>query len=236
MYGIINKTNVQNVKNTMLDSLFSTLAPHLCYNCGEIGTVLCDYCKYNIVSDPFVGCVICESPTSGQGVCGEHDTYYSAAWCVGERSDVLKRIIDDFKFQRLYAAHGVLAQLLAEVTPVLAANCIIVPVPTNASHVRQRGFDHTFLLARQLARIKNIPMEQCLKRNTSFVQTGHSRANRLAQAESMFGHRGRCHDKTVLLIDDIITTGATVNAAARMLRGAGAQDVWVAALARQPLD
>ena len=220
----------------MLDSLFSTLAPHLCYNCGDIGTVLCDYCKYNIVNDPFDGCIICQSPAAPHGICREHSLFYSKAWCVGERSEILKRIIDDFKFQRVYAAYVTLAGLLAEVTPVFPADSIVVPVPTSASHVRQRGFDHTFLLARKFARIKNVTMQQCLKRNTSFVQTGHSRSERLAQAEKMFGYRDTCRGKTVLLIDDIITTGATVNAAARVLREAGAVDVWVVALARQPLD
>src|SRR5688572_17137289 len=158
MYGRINKTNVQNVKNTMLDRLFSTIAPHLCYHCGEIGAILCDYCKYNIIDDSFTNCIICAGQAQKLGVCQEHATAYSKAWCVGERSDVLKRVIDDYKFQGLYAAHYTLAGLLAEVTPLLPSECVVVPIPTSAVHIRQRGFDHTFLIAREFARIKNIPM------------------------------------------------------------------------------
>lgn len=236
MYGIINKTNVQNVKNTMLDTLLSSIAPHLCYDCGGVGAILCHYCKYNIIDTRFEGCLLCARPAGMKGTCGEHTVFYSRAWCVGERSSVLKRIIDDYKFQGLYGAYRPLAELLAKITPILPADCLVVPIPTSAPHIRQRGYDHTLLLAREFARIKNISIRHCLGRKASFVQTGHTRKDRLAQAEKMFSLRQDCKDKIVIIVDDIVTTGASMNAAARVLRDAGARDVWVGALARQPLD
>ena len=236
MYGIINKTNEQNVKNTMIDRLLSHLAPHLCYVCQKIGSVLCDNCKNDIVDASFSGCLGCRMPLLPTQTCLSCDLPYSLAWCVGERTAVLREVIDDYKFNYVFEAHKVLADLLAAAMPRLPSDCVVVPVPTISRHIRQRGYDHLLLIARHLARQKDVTLETLLQRNANTIQTGRTRHQRIAQAEAAFQVRGICKDKTILLVDDVTTTGATLHAAATLLRNAGARQIWVAVLAQQPLD
>jgi len=236
MYGIINKTNVQNVKITMFDELLSYLAPHLCYLCGKTGMLLCDNCKYNITSEDFNNCLVCERPIGRNNTCGACHSPFSRTWYVGERADELRRLIDDYKFQRVKAASGVLAELLFERIGQLPEECVIVAIPSIPAHIRQRGYDHTQLIARHLAKLNGRQPERLLMRRTYSVQTGKTKRERAQQAASAFVANGNCQNKTILIIDDIVTTGATVKAAAHTLMEAGAAEIWVAAIARQPLD
>lgn len=236
MYGIINKTIAQNVKITMIDTLLSHLAPHPCYSCGKLGSILCDYCKYDIVSGDFIGCIVCGGLVCLDGVCSTCASVLSKAWCVGDRTDVLRKIIDDYKFERTYEAHKILAALLAARLPILPSDCVIVPIPTISSHIRQRGYDHTLLIAKELARLKDIQVTSLLTRKTNSIQRGQTRKERFRQAKTAFLAAKPAKDKTILLLDDIVTTGATLQAAATALRENGAKEVWAAVVARQPID
>ncbi len=221
----------------MIDRLLAQLAPHLCCGCEKTGTLLCDNCKYDITNEQYAGCVVCGAAAGVIGVCQNCAAAYSRAWCVGERTDTLRQLIDDFKFENAYAAHSPLAALLDEQLGQLPENTVIVPVPTIAPHIRQRGYDHTLLIAKALAERRHLAVSRALRRATITRQRGADRETRARQAERAFVTKGTLEaDRSYLLIDDIITTGATVEYAARALRRAGAGDVWVAALARQPLD
>lgn len=123
MYGIINKTNVQNVKNTMIDTLLSTISPHLCYACGRIGAILCENCKYDISYDRFGECILCSSVGEPRGICSTCKPCFSRAWCVGQRKGVLRKVIDDYKFENVMAAHVPLAALLSTVIGTLPLFC-----------------------------------------------------------------------------------------------------------------
>lgn len=236
MYGIINKTNAQNVKITMIDRLLSTLAPHLCYECQKIGSILCDNCKYNIIDDNFSACIMCGGATLGENICQSCLSVFEHAWCVNERRDVLKNILNDYKFHRVYAAHHDLAELLVERTPILPADCTVVPIPTISSHIRQRGYDHMLAIARVFAKKKELMVSTPLVRKTATVQTGRTRKERLKQAEDAFDLKAPRLHGTYILIDDVVTTGATLRAAASLLRQHGADEVWAVVLMRQPLD
>jgi len=162
---------------------------------------------------------------------------YERAWCVGERSGVLQRLVGDFKFQNMYAAHIPLAQLLDERISELPSNTIVVPVPTIAAHIRERGYDHTKLIAKRIARRRKLRMQTALIRVTTTKQRDASRKDRLKQAKAAFAANGHI-DETAnyLIIDDVVTTGATMYYAAQTLQAAGAQHIWVATIARQTLD
>lgn len=219
----------------MIDRLLSFIAPHPCSGCGKLDSPLCNNCKYDIVLEPFEACVTCGRPAGGNGLCAVCQVPYSRAWSVGERTDTLLKLIDEYKFERVKAAHRPLVELLAARLPDLPANTIIVPIPIVNSHIRQRGYDHTLLIARKLARMKKVQIQQPLERITSAKQRGASRQERTRQAKEAFGLR---HDvqaeRLYLLIDDIVTTGATLKYAAKLLKDAGATDVWVAVVARHP--
>ncbi len=220
----------------MLDSLLSILAPHYCCSCGQIGGVLCSYCKFNIVSEPYAACVVCGSPASGaSSLCGACRTPYTKAWCVGERLSALKALINDYKFERVKSAGSVCAALLDETLPDLPPNTYVVAIPTVSSHRRVRGYDHSVVMARAFARRRQLPYRQVLKRIGNEGQRGAGKRQRIEQAKRAFTAPS-LSGGTYLLIDDVMTTGATMHYGAETLLAAGADEVWVAVLAYQPLD
>lgn len=221
----------------MIDRILSILAPHLCSGCQQIGTLLCDNCKYNITSEPYQSCLSCEKPVNASGVCNRCRVPYVRAWCVGERTDALQRLIGLYKFERTQSAYKVLGDLLLDTLPVLPANTVVVPLPTVRAHVRERGFDHTVLIAKYIARKRGLTYRPLVERVHSSTQRHATAKQRLAQAKIAF-HVNNPVDPELnyLLIDDVVTTGASITYASKALIDAGARHVWVAVIARQTLD
>ncbi len=192
---------------------------------------------YDITFDASSSCFSCGVP-SLHGVCPacRPRFAFSNAWVVAERRDQMKRLLEDYKFERVYAAHQAFADLLNARLPLLPAETVVVPIPTIPRHVRQRGYDHAALIARTFARRRRLRYQPILKRKTNTVQVGANRATRRRQAEEAFICRTNLSSDTpYLIIDDIITTGATLQAAATCLQKAGASQVMVAAIAQQSL-
>jgi ComF family protein len=120
--------------------------------------------------------------------------------------------------------------------PIDSAN-LIIPIPLHPSRERERGFNQATLLARELARLSRLPIDE-----HSVVRRIHTERHRagmdsIARRKSVAGafalrRRDRIVGRRVLLIDDVFTTGATVSVCAAVLREAGAEEVFVLTLAR----
>jgi ComF family protein len=113
----------------------------------------------------------------------------------------------------------------------LPAGVFIVPVPSTAKRRAERGFDHTALLAREVARRSCVPVACILEQYDGPAQRGRSRTERLLSDK-----RFSCHDvslvgKHIVLVDDVVTTGATLRGCAIALRAVGAQSVEAIVLA-----
>ncbi|MES2630739.1 MAG: phosphoribosyltransferase family protein [Patescibacteria group bacterium] len=158
---------------------------------------------------------------------------------MSERVTVLRRVVDAYKFEYVKAAAHSLVDLLDESLPILPKNMVIVPVPTAASHIRQRGYDHLDILARLLSLRRGLPVARLLERSSTKTQHELNKVERQIEASSAFHVAGGVSidaNTPLLILDDIITTGSTVRAAAEVLSQAGAKNIFVAALAYQPLD
>ncbi|HWT40037.1 MAG TPA: phosphoribosyltransferase family protein [Dongiaceae bacterium] len=173
----------------------------------------------------------------GSGICFHHNSPISRAFIVSQRGDALEAAINGLKFNHVKGAARELAALLHDYLPLLPRDVLLVPIPTVRSHIRQRGYDQVELIARQVAYQRGLPLERLLRRVTSTTQHRVSRRERQAQAAEAFTLRDDVdlQGKTVLLLDDIVTTGSTFSAAAKLLQEAGAT-VWAAALAYQPFE
>lgn len=216
----------------MLDTLLSLIAPHHCYHCQKTGEIICRDCKKYITRQRFTGCVRCGSRCRR----AQHQGLpYSSIHCLLRRRGAVKVLIDAYKFQRARAVGEVLADLFHELAPALPDNTVIVPIPTAPRNVRRRGYDHMKRVARRFARQRHLPYSPLLVRRSNITQHFAKTAEeRRAQAGSFFAVRGEIDPRvTYVLLDDIYTTGSTVEAAARMLREAGAETIWVIVLARQ---
>jgi ComF family protein len=221
----------------MIDRLLSYVAPHLCSSCGEIGGILCDSCKYDIGQVDLLHCVACGRGLAVNGVCRQCRVPYVKAWCVGLHAENLRQLIKQYKFDYARAAAPVLADLLLARVSELPTNTVIIPLPTAGAHIRQRGYDHIDLVAKRFAKKRRLKLSAVIERTGSDKQRGANRSQRIAQAKIAFRVRVAL-DPTVpyLLIDDVVTTGASLKYATLALQAAGAREIWVAVIARQPLD
>lgn len=221
----------------MLDKAISLIAPHLCYICESKGGLLCRSCIYDITNDRNEQCVHC-SALSSNGICRScrSKESFSRAWIVGDRKDELKFIINKLKFERTYQAAETCAELLHNTLPLLPSDTIVVPIPTISAHIRIRGYDHTLMIAKRLAVKRNLQHKSLLKRRNNYVQVGATLTKRKLQAKEAFYSSDSVSSRIpYLIIDDIITTGSTISSASRILKEQGAQNIWIAAIARQPL-
>jgi ComF family protein len=160
-----------------------------------------------------------------------------SAWVVGPRRGITKKLVNAYKFERVRSAHKQLAALLDANIPELPRNTVVVPIPTITRHIRERGYDHCMLLARTFARHRRLAYAPLLLRTTNTVQRGADKRQREIQAEKAFSTQvNLAPDVPYLLLDDIITTGSTFQWAAKTLKTAGAETIWAAAVAQQPLD
>lgn len=186
------------------------------------------------MGDEFAGCIVCRRPAQS-GICESCRTSYEKAWCLGERGDVLEALIDAYKFARVKYAASTFASLLNESLPVLPRDTVVVPMPTIRKHVRERGYDHTLLIAKKFAKRRNLPIKKLVQRNNSVSQRELTRHQRFMEAKQAFYCNSQLADVPYLIIDDVVTTGATIQYCSQALRDAGARNVWVAVIARQPL-
>lgn len=220
----------------MIDTLLRLLAPHPCLSCGEIGPILCSDCKYNITRDFRTVCIVCDLRCP-RGICGVHRSPCDAMWYVGLRKDALQRLVGTYKFNGTKSAARELADLLHMCLPALPKDTIITCVPTHPRRIRERGYDHMAHLARLFAGRRKLPYIPLLSRTRYFVQHNSTRSERLKQVRGAYTVlHPLSADSTYLLLDDVYTTGATVSQASNVLKEAGARNVFVAVIVKQPLD
>lgn len=133
------------------------------------------------------------------------------------------------------AAAEPIANLMDEVLPWLEPEVLVVPVPTATIRRRYRGYDHTELIAQELAKMRGLQQASVLLRVGQTRQVGAKRLERLSQLKESFMPRNPTIIKGahILLVDDIVTSGGTLESAARVLKKAGARRVDAVAFAQK---
>jgi len=126
-----------------------------------------------------------------------------------------------------------MVKMLDQRVAILPKNTIVTAVPTVSRHIRQRGFDHAAALAQGFALRRKLAYIPLFKRISQQSQHELSGVARFAAATAAFGLKQQPQKQPVLLIDDIITTGATLQACTRLMRESGVDEVYVAVVARQ---
>lgn len=176
------------------------------------------------------------------GVCQQSRPLFAQATAFGAYEGQLRELIHLYKYDRVLPAVGLLGGMLAGAIEKLSLPgsrpLLMVPVPLHSSKRRQRGFNQSEELARaalkKLGR-PSIQLARLLVRERATVsQIGLTRPQRAENIRGAFRvvHPSRLEEQSILLVDDVLTTGTTASECARVLRKAGAESVFVATVAR----
>lgn len=143
-----------------------------------------------------------------------------------------REMVAALKFRAALPLAGRMAEAIAATSPPGLLGGSLVPVPAAPRRLRRRGFDPAAEIARRLGALAGLPVASCLVRLDGPRQVGRRRSERLGSPPRVFA-RGPAPLRAVL-VDDVLTTGATLAACAAALRGAGAASVAAVAFARTP--
>ena len=194
------------MKKSISEIILDSLAPDECYFCQKLGDSICKN-------------------------------------CLKTRCDFgeLQKIVDEFKLQSKRQNARYLSHLFADFLNSNEAfnqnrdRIILVPVPTLSAHIRERGFDHTQILAKQLSKILKVESLEIIAKVSKTTQRGANFKTRQIQAKKSYQFIGEklSKDKIYVILDDIRTTGATLNSIAEILLKNGAGEIWAFYLLQQ---
>jgi ComF family protein len=225
------------LKGIALDLLF----PRWCVGCGREGDFICSACRKSLTRITPPLCPRCGQPQLNNVICPA---------CVGWQANidgirapfkfdgVIRQAIHKLKYNNLRAMAAFLGQMLGD---YLAANPlpaeVLVPVPLHPKRLRERGYNQSRLLALELSKLSSLPLiDDCLVRErhtTPQARTPSVDERRRNVAEAFACRNRRLEGRAVLLIDDVATSGATLDACARALKETGASSVWGLVLAKE---
>lgn len=219
-----------------MHALLDLIFPPRCAGCDRPGILLCAECATRIprIELP-TACPACGAPRIGHCVeCSGRRFAFAGARCAALLGPPVSRAVVLLKDggERRYAR--LLGSLLAEAAEGwLSPAEVLVPVPASPAAVRRRGFDQADDIARALGGITGSPVVRSLCAHVSADQRALGRQERFENRRAMFAlSRGAQIPLRVVLVDDVFTTGATLDSAARALRESGAAEVRALAVAR----
>lgn len=210
--------------------------------------MVCAACKGNLLPARRESCAICaEELSSGNSgaficsVCRSAPPAYARAVIGGRFSGPLRALIITFKYLK---GHWLTRDLTDMIEPLVRETfsdesiALVVPIPMSRRKENKRGYNQADLLARELASRLGTPVSaRLLSRTDAATQTRMTASERRRQAALRFKLRrfpAHLKGKTILLVDDVMTTGATFSTCARLLRKAGAGRILAAAIGRTP--
>lgn len=230
--------------------LLTTLFPQFCLNCQREGSLICQDCLSSIDLCQFNYCPFCKVPKRvfEKGVCPSHQKMklsgiFSAT---SYQIPLVKKLISKFKYQpflknlappltSLIIAHFLLSE--NKLISQDKENSVLVPIPLSKFRERWRGFNQASLIAKVLANFYQIPWldNNLIKIKATQPQVELSRQEREKNIKGAFKLKNPqlVQGKRIFLVDDVFTTGSTMAECARVLRQAGAGEVWGIVIARE---
>lgn len=218
--------------------MLGALLPQDCLLCGGVAgqALLCPACAADLPVLPAERCPVCAEASPGGSVCGACLTgprHFDATIAALRYHFPVDRLVQSLKYSRRLATADFLAQaMLAGPRPV---GEVIIPLPLHPLRLRERGFNQSAEIARPLAKALRLPLELdgCLRSRDTAPQASLPWKERKRNIRHAFECRSDLTGKSVIVVDDVMTTGATLDEFARVLKAHGALRVtnWVAARA-----
>jgi len=226
----------------LFDYILDLLFPKYCVGCNKEGTWLCSQCQGKIILIKKPTCPNCLTLTEkGQFCprCRKNTSLTGLIVAAYYKEGPLKEAIHTFKYDGVFDLAKDLGKILVGVLKErnLAKKFVIVPIPLHYKRQAKRGFNQAELLAQQVQNDFGWEINKALVRNkqTQKTQAELSGAARRKNVKNIFSWQGgeELKNKSILLIDDVYTTGATLNECAKILRqDAHAKEIWGLVLAK----
>lgn len=230
--------------NRVFGLLLDIFSPPMCVVCTKVGRefrFLCSPCLAHLALNPQFVCPVCRRRFPQRGferkVCVEHRSSTSLwglfSFCFYHGA--LQKAVAALKFKGVKEVGELIVQeacARARVGECLPF-CVITPIPLHPRRLRQRGFNQSEVIARALCKLVGFPLQPDALKRVRFAppQIGLDPQQRKENVKGVFGVKeGALFRKDVILVDDVCTTGATLNEAARVLRAAGVKRVWAVVL------
>lgn len=242
--------------SALLNLALEQLSPTRCCGCERAGTLVCADCLQRLqLIDPAQACTRCAAPF-GRMLCTECEREalhangelpqlaYDRCLAMAAYTDPLPRIIRAYKDAGEERLGPQLAELLfdtarhaEEAAPeryggILSQQDCVVFVPVTARAYSRRGFDHMELVAQRFCELSGLALNDALAKRGKADQRQLNRQERQSAQQGVYELVASVKGQRVLLLDDVITTGATMRAAAQALKAAGAARIDALALAR----
>lgn len=236
----------KKIKEFLLDLFF----PRFCLGCNKEGTYLCEDCKATLDISGFSYCLCNKNslrlPTVGK--CGKcRSKKLSGIYCAlpYQENPLTKKLIHSFKYppyvkdlaeplSKLIIEHFL---LLDKNSQKILQDGILIPVPLDKRKLKKRGFNQSEEIAKEISKALKIPLipDNLVKTKETQPQMELSEEERLINIKDAFSVKNpdEIKNKKVLLVDDVYTTGSTMEECARVLKKAGVKEVWGVVIARE---
>ena len=244
---------MDNLNNKLKEFAMDLIFPKFCLGCQKEGIYLCDDCRTLLDISEFNYCLCDQNPSrlppeSKSGKCSRCQNkllsglYFALPY---KEKQLTKKLIYQFKYPPyLKDLAKTLASILIEHfvlagnnTNKIWENSALIPVPLDKVKLKQRGYNQSEELAKELSKILQVPMlsDSLIKVKSTAPQMELSKQDREKNLENAFAIKNPAEltGKKIFLVDDVYTTGSTMNECAKILKDSGVKNVWGIAIARE---
>ena len=233
-------------KNIIIDILF----PRFCLKCQKEGDWICPDCLSTISILEYEYCPFCMQRISEKNTCSKHQNKNldKLFFAISYENSLTRKVIKKFKYPPFlreltpYFCYLIISHFLSIKNKTILEdkdNSFLIPVPISPSRKRWRGYSESEEIAKQLSISLKIPIStnNLIKIKKTEPQSKLPKIQRIENVKNVFKIKNaqEIEDKRIFLVDDVFTTGATMEECARTLKNAGARNVFGIAIAREGL-
>lgn len=230
--------NLQYAAYRSLWGILDLIYPPLCGGCGKAGSRWCEDCQRRVNVLDGIVCDVCGLPQEKAGICdtclAERPHFHALrAWAAFD--EPVQSALHKLKYRRdISMGDALAAQMIPFVKSLNWRVDLLIPIPLSRERMKERGYNQVAMIANPLAMALGIRYAPngLVRQKATRSQVGLSRAERRNNVHEAFRAGDDIKSKSILIVDDVSTTGSTLSAGAQALHAAGASQVFALTVAR----